>query len=117
MIVVYDSLTGKAKSFAQRLGYPTMDIKDVTELNDDVFLVTRNEGYGEIPKSTLSFLRIHYKKVVGMAVSCNPKWKNYYGASGDRLARIYKIHLVSKFDGPGQQADVDEVLAYLNRTL
>lgn len=109
MKIVYDSLTGKTKHFASQLGFPVIDIQDCLDSNvqGPLFLVTRNAGYGEVPESTLTFMRKHYRKVIGIAVSSNRNWGHYYGAAGDTLERIYKIPLVVKFDGEGSENDVE----------
>ncbi len=117
MKVIYDSLSGKTKAFASNLGYETVDIKEVNNevLEGPLFLVTRNSGYGEIPQTTLAFMRKNYRNVVGIAVSSNRNWGRYYGAAGDNLERIYKIPCVLKFDGAGQDKDVEVVKEFLDK--
>lgn len=117
MKVIYDSLSGKAKAFASNLGYEIVDIKEVKDqiVVGPLFLVTRNSGYGEIPQTTLAFMRKNYRSVIGIAVSSNRNWGRYYGAAGDSLERIYKIPCVLKFDGAGQDEDVQVVKEFLDK--
>ena len=50
MIIVYDSVTGVGKHFAESLGYPTQTIKE--KLEEPCILITRNAGAGKIPWSS-----------------------------------------------------------------
>ena len=54
MLVVYDSRFGSGKAFAEKLGMSTQSVNEA--LNEECVLVTRNEGFGEIPQATKEFL-------------------------------------------------------------
>lgn len=55
MIIVYDSVTGVGKQFAESLGYPTQSIKE--KLEEPCILITRNAGAGKIPGPLSALLR------------------------------------------------------------
>lgn len=114
MIIVYDSLTGQGKRFAQNLGYQTLNINEYNGAqNDPIFLVTRNFNFGEIPNETKNFLNSHHHKVIGLAVSGNKNWGTNYGAAGDKIQSIYGIPLVLKFEASGFPNDISFVKKWL----
>lgn len=117
MLVVYDSLTGMGKSFAEGLGYPTKEIQKVTEKDLELgcFLVTRSIGFGNIPDSTLDFLDDYAEdfEIIGVAVTGSLNWGASYGGSGRKIEAIYGIPLVHKFEGRGYQKDKELVIDYI----
>lgn len=115
MVIVYDSLTGQSKRFAQKLNMNAYDINQFNELGVDILLVTRTFNFGEIPESTIKFLNEHNKYVKGVCVSGNRNWGTNYGAAGDKINQIYKIPLVHKFEASGFDKDVSIVKAWINK--
>lgn len=117
MLVVYDSLTGMGKSFANSLGYPTKEIQKVNEndLDNGCFLITRSMGFGNIPDSTLDFLDDFAEEfeVIGVAVTGSLNWGASYGGAGRKIEAIYDIPLVHKFEGRGYPKDKQLVLEYI----
>lgn len=113
MMVVYDSLTGQGKKFAQALGYPVLSVNEVKDLKEKVFLITRNFGYGQISKATEAFLDKHRDRVVGVAVGGNKNWGTNFGAAGDKIQERYGIPLVLKYEGSGYPEERAEVKQYL----
>lgn len=107
LIIVYDSLTGQGKKFASKLGYKAVNIKDY-QINDDpvVFLVTRSFNFGEIPKTTLDFLKLFHKRVIGTAVSGNRNWGANFGKAGEVIEKEFGIPLVTKFEMGGFDNDI-----------
>lgn len=116
MIVVVDSLTGLSWRFASHLNYECIKIEDVDLENFDskFFLVTRCYGFGEIPEPTLKLLRRYYQNCIGVAVSGNRNWGSNFCIVGDKIADIYKIPCVCKFEGSGFKQDWQKVNDYIN---
>ncbi len=115
MVVIYDSLTGQAKRFAEKLNMTTHDINTYDNLDEeDILLVTRTFNFGEIPKPTEAFLEKHRMRVKGVCVSGNRNWGKNYGAAGDKIAALYNIPLILKFEASGFDRDVDIVKQWLN---
>lgn len=108
--MVYDSLTGQGKRFAQRIsdGY-CIDILDYEEQSEPVFLITRSYNFGEIPFETQEFLEEYAHKVVGVAVGGNRNWGTNFGAAGVKIEKMYGIPLVLKYEGSGFSQDVEIV--------
>lgn len=114
MVVVYDSLTGQAKRFAEKLNMSCMDINHFSlDDHEDVLLVTRTFNFGEVPEPTANFLREHAEKVKGVCVSGNRNWGKNYGAAGDKIAASYAIPLILKFEASGFDRDVHIVKQWI----
>lgn len=119
MVVVYDSLTGQTKRFAQKLNEKIININDDVEINKVIYsnlilLCTRTFNFGEIPKSTKNFLDKYSNKVMGVCVSGNKNWGTNYGRAGDLIEEIYHIPLILKFEASGLNEDVDYVIKWIN---
>jgi len=115
MVVIYDSLTGQAKRFAEKLNMTTHDINTYDNPEEEeILLVTRTFNFGEIPKPTEVFLEKHRSRVKGVCVSGNRNWGKNYGAAGDKIAAQYNIPLILKFESSGFDRDVHIVKQWLN---
>lgn len=114
IIVVYDSLTGQSKRLAEKLGYPSYAIDTYVRMpQHQIFLMTRSIKFGNIPDSTVKFLDKFKDQVIGTAVSGNRNWGLGFGKAGDRIAEIYHIPLVLKFEGSGFKEDVTTLKTWL----
>ena len=115
MFVVVDTLTGMSLRFAQHLGYDIYRIghDQIPFEQGKYFLVTRSFNFGEIPMSTIEVLRHHYQNCIGVAVGGNRNWGTNYGAAGDKIQEIYKIPLVTKFEGSGFKHDWETVKEFI----
>lgn len=115
MVIVYDSLTGQSKRFAEKLNLSLFDINHYhIDNNEDILLVTRTFNFGEIPEPTKKFLDSHGHLVKGVCVSGNRNWGKNYGAAGDKISNIYQIPLVLKFEASGFDRDVDVVKQWIH---
>ena len=115
MLIVYDSLTGMGKSFAEKIGYPTCDIhnfKDNTE--ESIFLITRSIKFGSIPEPTADFLCSHANRVIGCAVTGDKIWGSGYGEAGRKIANEYEIPLVHIFERQGFPEDIEIVKTWID---
>lgn len=120
MIIVYDSLTGKNKLFADKIhtSIKKIDIKEVKEIEEEVLLLTRSINYGDVPKTTLDFLNKYRDKVKAVAVSGNKNWgKHLYGLAGERIEYDYDIPLILKYELSGTDEEVRFIEEYINRKL
>lgn len=114
MIVIYDSLTGQTKKFADNLGFLSVHVKLYEgSPDDDIFLVTRSINFGQIPLTTKDFLDRYKHKVIGVAVSGNRNWGKNYGMAGESIESYYQIPLVLKFEGSGFKSDVLKVKEWI----
>jgi ribonucleoside-diphosphate reductase protein NrdI len=111
--IVYDSLTGLSKKFAIKLNEEAKSVEEFNESGYKVFLVTRTEGFGNIPKTTLDFVENYKDLIIGTAVSGNMNWGSNYGAAGNKIRETYNIPLIRKFEASGLKEDVKFVKDYI----
>ncbi len=118
MVIVYDSLTGQSKRFAEKLNMLSYDINHFNQAsNEDILLVTRTFNFGEVPEPTKKFLNLHADLVKGVCVSGNRNWGSNYGAAGDKINKQYNIPLILKFEASGFDKDVDIVKLWIKEQL
>lgn len=111
MIIVYDSLTGLGKKFAESLGYTVQGVD--TDIQEACILITRNIGLGKIPDTTSLFLDQHKEHVVGVVVNGSKKFGPFYCKSADKINKIYNLSIIRKISGSGCDEDVDYVKNYI----
>lgn len=113
MLIVYDSKFGNGKAFAEKLGMKTQSVSE--ELNEECVLVTRNEGFGEIPKATIEFLDKNKGLVRAVVVNGSmERHPNSYCFAADKIEEEYGIACLRKIDGQGNDEDVEVVKAAIN---
>lgn len=106
MLVAYDSLTGNVKKFMAKVGLPSVQISEGIIINEPFVLVTYTTGFGEVPSSTLEFLKRNNKHLIGVAVSGNRNWGQFFARSGDIISNMYNVPLILKFELHGTPKDV-----------
>lgn len=120
ILLVVDSMTGQGKRFAEKLGYPVVEIAEASPREEDhVVLVTRSYNFGQIPDTTLAFIHIYQHQIIGVAVGGNRTWGQNFGAAGDKIQHQFGIPLIQKFEGTGFPNEVNQtkkwIDAYANR--
>ncbi|MBI0445392.1 class Ib ribonucleoside-diphosphate reductase assembly flavoprotein NrdI [Deinococcus sp. DB0503] len=115
MILVYDSLTGNTRRFAERvggaLGLPVMPLAHYP--GGDALLLTYTFGQGEVPGSTQRFLAQHAPQVRGVVSSGSYHWGTNFGRAGRRIAENWGIPLVAIINKAGSQADLERVQQWI----
>lgn len=118
ILVAFDSRTGNVEWFARQLGLPVVPVTELTgELKQDVLLVTHTFGRGGVPTSTQDFLNRYAGNTIGVCVSGDRRWGQYFGLAGNKIQLEYDIPLVRKIDLRGYPADVEAVLAWVHSRL
>lgn len=113
MKVVYDSLTGLGEEFASKV---SDDIQSIDEPLDEVcILVTRNEGMGDIPYTTVEFLEENKDKVLGVVSNGNLLYGEYFALSGEKIEAEYGIPAICKIEEEGNEEDVAFVKTYIEK--
>ncbi len=108
MLIVYDSKTGNVKRFIGKLGMP--DCVQITEdlaVNEPFVLVTYTTGFGQAPPSTMQFLERSGHLLQAVASSGNMNWGARYGLAADRIAALYQVPILMKFELSGTNRDVE----------
>lgn len=118
MLIIYDSLTGQTKRFANQLGYQTMHIKLYEgKPKDHIFLITRSINFGKVPETTTKFLETYKDQVVACAVSGNKNWGSNYGKAGETIEQLYNIPLILKFEASGFKEDYEKIRQWISNYL
>lgn len=121
MLIVYDSLTGNVERFVKKTELPHKKIYSGLKVDTLFILVSYSIGLGEIPRSTMNFLKDNHNLLRGVAVSGNKNWGDNYGKSGKIISEMYKVPLILSFELSGNEKDVfifkREVLNIVNSIL
>jgi protein involved in ribonucleotide reduction len=110
MVIVYSSMTGNVKRFVNKVKLPSIQIQDGLKVEEPFVLITYTTGFGNIPENVEKFLEKNNKHLKGVSASGNRNWGNLYAASADKIANIYKVPVLSKFELAGTNRDVQYFL-------
>lgn len=118
MVIVYDSMTGNARRFANKVaeGLDTkiLDLRrDNLEEIGDYILITHTFGRGEVPETTRNFLTKHGGELRAVCSSGSIHWGEMFGKAGEIISKEYSIPLVVKFNKSGTAADVKAARRWL----
>jgi len=122
MLIVYDTMLGKTKKFAEKLSavmnVPVVSLSDYSD-HQPFVLITYTINFGEVPTTTSQFLEQHASKLLGVASGGNRVWGNNFGKAADIIATLYRVPVLQKFELEGNQSDINlitERLGELNET-
>ena len=114
LVVVYDSLTGLGKKFANSLETPSQSVWK--KLEEPCILVSRNSGAGQIPWTTKRFIRKYRHLIKGFVINGNQKRypRTFCGAT-DKIVEQYGLRHIRNIEGSGTEADRQAVKAFLEQ--
>jgi nrdI protein len=106
MKIVYFSLTGNCKRFAEKLGFETQPMKDASvglSSDESIVLVFPTVGFGKVPSPVIRFLKQHHKNVKLVVSSGNRNWGPNFAIGADTVTGkleipSYKIELAGTAD-------------------
>jgi protein involved in ribonucleotide reduction len=107
MLIAYDSKTGNVRRFIEKLKLPAVQIEDTMILDEPFVLVTYTTGFGQVPAKVMSFLKRNHPRLKGVSASGNRNWGESFARSADRIAEMYGVPVLGKFELSGTQRDVD----------
>lgn len=111
MLITYESLTGNVRRFVAKLTkLYNVDAKEIdkdTVVSEPFIHITYTIGYGQVPSKTSTFIANNKEYLKAVAVSGNRNWGMTYGAAGDKLAEMYNVPLLLKFELSGTKKDID----------
>ncbi len=114
--VVYDSLTGNVRRFAESLAleWPlTLSHVQDAAPQADFLLLTYTFGNGQLPDSTRTFLDAHHAGLRGVVSSGSYHWGPNFARAADLIAAEYGVPIVARLNKGGSVADRQEVLRWL----
>jgi protein involved in ribonucleotide reduction len=108
MIIAYDSAMGKTERFVKKTGLDHVKISSDLVMTEPFVLVTYTTGRGEVPDTTLHFLKNNHEKLLAVAATGHPNWgEQFYARSGDIIAARYGVPLIAKITMSGYDSDVN----------
>jgi len=114
LVVVYDSLTGLGKKFANSLEMPSQSVWK--KLEEPCILVSRNSGAGQIPWTTKRFIRKYRRLIKGFVINGNQKHypRTFCGAT-DKIVEQYGLRHIRNIEGSGTEEDRQTVKDFLEQ--
>ncbi len=107
MLIAYDSRTGNVRRFVEKLKLPSVQIEESMDLDQPFVLITYTTGFGQVPDKVASFLKKNHRKLRGVSASGNRNWGTGFALSADRIAEMYGVPVISKFELSGTMKDVE----------
>lgn len=109
--IVYFSLTGNTKAFAERFLSEGFDVTPVGETNpsEPFTLFTPTYNFGKVPRRVKKFLEFNLSNLSGVVAFGNRNWGENFGKSGDILAEQYSVPLLRKVEMRGTDEDFNAV--------
>lgn len=123
MIVAYASLTGKVKSFTEKLQMEVPELKLVkinrdTTIDDPFILITYTFGSGDIPREVQGFMQRCGDNIIAVAGSGERNWgtHRFCKASID-ISNQFNVPLLHTFEKSGFDSDVALVATKIKELL
>ncbi|PWZ97505.1 class Ib ribonucleoside-diphosphate reductase assembly flavoprotein NrdI, partial [Staphylococcus pseudintermedius] len=109
MKVVFYSFTGNVRRFIKRTELDnTLEINETNTLEkvtEPFIIVTGTIGFGEVPQPVQQFLECNHENLKGVAASGNRNWGTNFAKAGTRIAEMYNVPLLMKFELHGNAHD------------
>ncbi|MBW7455252.1 class Ib ribonucleoside-diphosphate reductase assembly flavoprotein NrdI [Paenibacillus sepulcri] len=107
MLIAYDSRTGNVGRFIDKLAMRAVRIEGSSAIREPFVLVTYTTGFGQVPDRVLEFLQNNYSYLKGVSASGNRNWGEGFAKSADRIAQLFAVPVISKFELSGTSTDVE----------
>lgn len=115
MLIVYDSRTGNVRRFVAGLGRRALPVAEAGELQEPFVLVTYTTGFGQVPDASMRFLQRNSRWLAGVAASGNRNWGDGFAKSADRIAAMYRVPVLARFELSGTGKEAAQFLEELDR--
>jgi len=116
--IYYDSKTGNVDRFVHKLeaqtGWFIQRISEDLSVSHPGHLITFTTGRGEIPAVTDQFMKRNYELIKSVSASGNRNWGQNYGRAADKVAALYQLPVLFKFELSGSMRDVQQFINKIN---
>lgn len=116
--IYYDSKTGNVDRFVHKLetqtGWFIQRISADLSVSHPGHLITFTTGQGEIPRSTAEFMQENHLFIQSVSASGNRNWGQNFGRAADRVAALYQLPVLFKFELSGSMLDVQQFINKIN---
>ncbi|WP_445487947.1 class Ib ribonucleoside-diphosphate reductase assembly flavoprotein NrdI [Niallia sp. 03133] len=112
LLIVFDSKTGNVRRFVHKLGFPEnkeIELKAGLKVYEPYILVTYTTGMGQVPPSTLDFLKSNPNNLYAVVASGNKNWGQNFALSANKISTMYGVPILHKFEMSGMPEDVEIV--------
>jgi protein involved in ribonucleotide reduction len=113
--IYYDSKTGNVERFINKVreatGWVMQRVDAERPIDQPGHLVTFTTRFGEIPDTTTSFLQSNADKILSVSSSGNRNWGRNFGLAADKIASLYHLPLLLKFELSGTMDDIQHFIA------
>lgn len=129
MQIIYDSMTGNVRRFVEKLleldvmRHNRVTAQEITpnlQPEEEFVLITYTTGFGQIPKTTQTFLETNRSRLgrcIGVVASGNRNWGDKFAASGDEIENQYNVDLLWKIELAGTNRDLNTIVEKLNTSM
>ena len=116
MQIVYYSFANNTKRFVNKLD-TELEIVTIDDYNrtEQFILITPTYNYGSIPDSVSHFLELNGSKLLGVISSGNKNCGDVFAQAGNKIASLYDVPLLHKFEMSGNEKDVKIVNGIINK--
>ncbi|MDV3143561.1 MAG: class 1b ribonucleoside-diphosphate reductase subunit alpha [Candidatus Phytoplasma australasiaticum] len=112
--IVYDGLKhGNIYDFVKKLDYPSEHISEFVNNNEEIILIIKTVGFGELSQEARDFLIKYSHLVIGVVSSGNKNYGSNYAKAGDVASKDFGIPLIMKFEGRGFTEDIKKLNKWL----
>jgi len=112
--IYYDSKTGNVERFVNRLrahrDWNIQKIDDVMELTHPGHLITYTTGIGEVPASTLRFLKMNSSFIETVTSSGNRNWGANFAVAATKISQEFQLPVLMQFELSGTMTDLQKFI-------
>ena len=111
MWIYYDTKTGNVQRFIEKIrelrGWHLEKISPGLHIRQPAHLITFTTRIGEVPDSTLSFVRVNAPYIKSVSSSGNRNWGANFALAADKLSAQLGVPVALKFELSGTSKDVN----------
>lgn len=119
MWIYYDSKTGNVERFMEKVrehrDWHLQRIGPDLQPEHPGHLVTFTTRMGEVPETTLQFMKQYGNRIQTVASSGNRNWGQNFARAADKVASHYQIPVSLKFELAGTRRDVTRFIEILEQ--
>ncbi|WP_328588896.1 class Ib ribonucleoside-diphosphate reductase assembly flavoprotein NrdI [Niallia nealsonii] len=109
---MFDSKTGNVRRFFHKLGLTEnkgIELKTGLKVYEPYILLTYTTGMGQVPQTTLDFLKSNHINLYAVVASGNKNWGQNFALSANKISNMYGVPILHKFEMSGMPEDVEIV--------
>lgn len=119
MWIYYDTKTGNVERFMEKVkelrNWNLQRISPNLQAEHPGHLVTFTTRIGEVPETTLQFMKQSAACIKTVSSSGNRNWGQNFGRAADQVASHYQIPVSMKFELSGTKTDVKKFIEILEQ--